>query len=136
MTNMTDIPTLEVDDADQAGQRAADTAFQAALSEAQQKAKTQLTAVVERIRTEAAERHAADLARVIDRHAEELRQARDNVEAEVTAAIERVRQEEGERHAAEFARVREELERQYADDLQRSRTAVVESFEALTESIL
>ena len=136
MTNVTHIPTQEVDDADQAGQRAAAAAFQAAVSEAQQEAETQLRAVIERIRKEAADQQTAELARVTDRHAEELRQARDSLEAEVTAAIERVRQEEAKRHAAEFVRVREELERQHADDLQRAQTAVVESFKALAGSVL
>ena len=40
------------------------------------------------------------------------------------------------RHAAELVCVRKELEQQYADDLQRDRSAVVESFKALTGSIL
>ena len=41
-----------------------------------------------------------------------------------------------ESHAAELARMRETLERQCANDLQQAQTAVVESFEALTKSIL
>ena len=136
MADVTHRPAQEVDDADQAGQRAAVKAFQAAVSEAQQEAETQLTTVIARIRKEAADQQTAELARVTDRHAEELQQARDGLEAEVTAAIERIRQEEAERHAAEFVRVREELERQHADDLQRVQTAVVESFRALAGSIL
>ncbi len=55
---------------------------------------------------------------------------------ELTAAIERVRQEEAERRTAEVARVREALERQHADDLRRARTAVVDSFKAVTRSVL
>ena len=55
---------------------------------------------------------------------------------ELTAAIERVRQEEAERQTAEVARGREELERQHADDLRLARTAVVDSFKAVTRSVL
>jgi len=62
--------------------------------------------------------------------------AHEEAKTQLTAAIERVRQEEAERHTTELARVREELARQYADDLQRAQTAVVESFKALTGSVL
>ena len=120
MTKETDLPTLKADDPDHAGQPAAVAAFQAEVSEARQAAETQLMAVVERIRKEAADQHTAELARVGERHAEELRQARTNLEAEVT------------RHAAELARMREKLD----DDLQQARSVVVESFKALTGSIL
>ena len=57
-------------------------------------------------------------------------------ESQLTAAMERVRQDEAERYAAELAGLREELERQYADDLQSARTAVLQSFKALTGSVL
>ncbi len=142
MTIVRDIPEPEVDDTGHAGQPAAASAFQAAVSEAQQKAKTKLTSIIETMRKEAAEQRAAELAKAADRHAEELQQVRADAQAEVTAAIEqaqqeigRSRQEEAERHTAELARLREELERQYADELERTRTAVVESFEALTGGI-
>ena len=62
--------------------------------------------------------------------------AQEEAKTQLTAAIERIRHEEAERHTAELARVREELERQYADDLQRAQTSVVESFKALTGSVL
>ena len=94
-TSVTDVLTADPRDADNTGQPRGAAAFQAAVSAAQEEAKTQLT-----------------------------------------AAIERVRQEEAERHTTELARVREELERQHADDLQRAQAAVVESFKALTGSVL
>ena len=136
MTNETDLPTLEADGPDQAGQRAAVAAFQAAVSEARQAAVAQLTAGVERIRKKAADQQTAELARVTERHAEELKQVRENAQAEATAAVDRARQEESDRHAAELACVRENLERQCDDDLQHARTAVVESFNALMGSVL
>ena len=94
-TKVTDVLTADPRDADNTGQPTGAAAFQAVVSAAQEEAKTQLT-----------------------------------------AAIERVRQEEAERHTAELARVREELERQHADDLERAQAAVVESFKALTGSVL
>ena len=109
------------------------TAFQAAVSEAQQEAERQLAAIVERVRRAAAEQHTADIFQITGRHAEELRQIRETVETEVT---ERVQQEETTRHAAELARMSAELERQHADDLQRARSAAVDSFKALTSSIM
>ena len=107
-------------------------AFQVAVSEARQEAETQLQAVVERVRKDAAEAHAAEIDRVTARHADELQQTRATVEAEVT---ERVQQEESGRHAAELTRVLEVLEQRYAADLQSARSAAVESFKALTGSI-
>ena len=130
--SVADIPAA-ASDPDQAGQRVAVTAFQAAVSEAQQEAERQLAAIVERVRRAAAEQHTADIFQITGRHAEELRQIRETVETEVT---ERVRQEETTRHAAELARMSAELERQHADDLQRARSAAVDSFKALTSSIM
>jgi hypothetical protein len=91
-----------------------------------------LIAIAERLWETAAARHEAELARVTARHAEELRTARDNTAAEVASAVEQVLREETERHAAELASLREELERTYAENLQRARTAVAQSFDALT----
>lgn len=125
--------TSELDSAHDIDQRAAEVAaFQVAVSEARQEAETQLQAVVERVRKDAAEAHAAEIDRVTARHADELQQTRATVEAEVT---ERVQQEESGRHAAELTRVLEVLEQRYAADLQSARSAAVESFKALTGSI-
>ena len=107
-------------------------AFQAALNAAQREAETQLIAIAEQLWKTAAERHAAELARVAARHTEELRTARDNTIAEVASAVEHVHREEAERRAPELAGLREELERTYAENLQRARTAVMKSFDALT----
>ena len=104
----------------------------AALNAAQREAETQLIAIAEQLWKTAAERHAAELARVAARHTEELRTARDNTIAEVASAVEHVHREEAERRAAELAGLREELERTYAENLQRARTAVMKSFDALT----
>ena len=127
------IHTADVGDSGQARQRAAVSAFQTVVSEACKEAETQLTSVVEKMRKTAAEEHAAEIVQITDRHAEELQQTRETVEAEMS---ERVRQEEAQRHAAEVAHVREELERQYARDLQSTKTAVVDSFNELTKSVL
>lgn len=62
--------------------------------------------------------------------------AQEEAKTQLTEAIDRVRQEEADRHAAELTRVRDELARQHADDLQRAQTAVLESFKALTGSVL
>ncbi len=51
------------------------------------------------------------------------------VEAEVT---ERVQQQGAKRHAVELAR----MSQQHVDDLQRARSSAVDSFKALTSSIL
>ena len=135
--------TASVDDADQASTSPAVTAFQAAVGEARQEAQTRLKVAVERVQQAAAERHAAELAEVNKRHAEEFQQVRDNAQAEVTAAIEqvqqeirRIRQEEADRHAVELTRVREALQSQHDEDLRQARTAVVESFETLTGSLV
>ena len=79
------------------GQRSAAADFQAQVSEVQQEAETRLTAFVERIRKELAEQHEAELARLADRHAKELQQARAICDAEVSAANEQVRQIQGAR---------------------------------------
>ena len=126
--SVADIPAA-ASDPDQAGQRVAVTAFQAAVSEAQQEAERQLAAIVEGVRKAAAEQHTADIFQITGRHAEELRQIRETVETEVT---ERVQQEGAKRHAAELARISQ----QHVDDLQRARSAAVDSFTALTSSIL
>lgn len=118
--------------ADHAHEPAPLAAFQATLNAAQQEAETQLIAIAEQLWKTAAERHAAELARVTARHTEELRAARDHTAAEVASAVEHVRRDEAERHAGELAGLREELERTYAENLQRARIAVVQSFDALT----
>ena len=132
--------------------------FQATVRQAQQKVETQLLAVVEQVRNETSERHAADLARVVDeanhraeiavlgartaaeadwerlreeidqRHAQALRHAQDNVRAEMTAAA--------ERHAAELVCLRDELEQQHAEELQRVCAVALDSFEVLTDRIV
>ena len=61
-----------------------------------------------------------------------LSDASHEVETQIREVIERVRVEE----AQKFSCLREELERQHADDLERARTAVVESFKTLTGIIL
>lgn len=123
----------ELDSVHDIDQRAAEVAaFQVAVSEARQEAEAQLQAVVERVRRDAAEEHAAEIDRVTERHADELRQTRADVAAEVT---ERVQQEEARRHAAELTRVLGELEQRYAADLQCARSAAVESFKELTGAI-
>ena len=94
-TIVRDIPKSEINDTGHAGQRAAATAFQAAVSEAHQKTKTKLTSIIETMRKDSAEQHAAELAQTADRHAEELQQVRADAQAEVTAAIEQAQQEIG-----------------------------------------
>ena len=61
-----------------------------------------------------------------------LREAQQEAERQLTAAVERVRDEEAERGRVKLARVRHELERQYADELQRVRRSMLDAFEALT----
>ena len=63
-------------------------------------------------------------------------EAQREAEAQLKSLVDRVRKEEADRHAAEVTRVREELERQHAEDLQQARSAVVDSFNALTGSML
>ena len=61
-----------------------------------------------------------------------LREAQQEAERQLTAVVERVRDEEAERGRVKLARVRHELERQYADELQRVRRSMLEAFETLT----
>ena len=118
---------LTGDDSDQAGEVSL-AGFLAAVTDAQHEAETQLAIILEQVQAAAAARHASELARVEERHAEELRLAHDNANAE---AVERVRQEESERHTTEFARVHVELKKQHADELMRARTVAVQSIKTL-----
>ena len=114
------IPTDDVHIAQPADWRDAVAAFRAAVGQAQEEAETQLLAVVELVRKETSEQHAAELAQLTEEA--DTRQERAVAKARVAAE-------------AESARVCDEMERQYLDDLQRAGNAVVESFEALTVRI-
>ena len=120
------------DDLDSADSKAAVAAFHAAVSEARKDAEAQLAEGVEKMRKAVVEEHAAEIARLADRHAEELEQTRETTEAEVS---QRVREEESQRHALEIVQVREHLTRRYTDNLQRAQAAVVDSFKGLTSNI-
>ena len=141
---------------------AAEAALKDSVREAQEQAETQLMALVDRIRQGEAERHEAELARVIDadqhrqaqavaearaaveaeagrvreeiesRHAEALRTVHDNVQIEVAAAVEAALRDQNRRHADEVARMRAELEAQHVESLQRFGDAVMESMQGLT----
>ena len=134
------------------------SAFQATVRQAQQKVENELLALVEQVRNEMSERHAADLARVAEeaehraemavlaarsaveadrkrlreesdqRHATELRQVQENVRSEMMAAT--------KRHAAELVCLREELEQQHAEELKRVCAVALDSFEVLSGRIV
>ena len=134
------IPTDGVPIAPTADGRDAIAAFRAAVGQAQEQAETQLLAVVELVRQESSEAHAAELAQVTEaadtrreqavaearaaaaaesaraleereRHYDrESRQARDDMQAEIAAAIDQVRREAAERHGAELAQAIQEVD--------------------------
>ena len=143
---------------------AAVSAMEDAVRDAQQRAETQLMALVKRVKKAEAE-HAAALVQVTEardqrveqavtearaakaeadslrdelnlRHAEELEEFRRNTQGEVVAAVAAALSERSCDHAAELARVQEDLERQQTDSLQRVGTAVIDSLERLTERII
>jgi hypothetical protein len=144
---------------------AAVSAIEDAVRAAQQRAESQLTALVERVRKVESE-HAAELARVTEtsdqrveqaltearvgaetevaslrdelgrRHAAQLEEVQGQMQREVTAAVEAALSERNRDHAAELASIREDVERQQADSLQRVGTAVLESLERLTERMI
>ena len=132
--------------------------FQGAVEKARLQAEAQLKAAVAQIRQATADQHAAEVAEAVTevtsrheeaeaeagrareererQHAEELRQVRESLATEVASAVDRVRHEEAGRHAAELLQTREALERRHASELKRARLTVIESFQALTASIL
>ncbi len=144
---------------------AAVSAIEDAVREAQQRAESQLTALVERVRKAESE-HTAELARVTEagdqrveqalnearavaktevdslrdelgrHHAGELDEVRKLAQREAVAAVEAALTERNRDYAAEVARVQEDLGRQQTDSLQRVGTAVLDSLERLTERIV